>query len=586
MHRLVPFTLSLVAVLRVAGTAQPLPASRAFEPVVVSGEAVAPLEGATPGRVAAFRYEGGGWVPVPVQVDEREEVDLAWVYNGRDDGRCSGGAWCYDHGPVYQTLYMDEGTFLGPDSNPFVDADDEVVFMAQDAGARAPADATAPPGVMGQDGVEVKVVTPGQAEAGYVYLFWHDGRYPGDAGRPYVAYTFSLLSGSYKRTYNVKGIPYTTSHPVGDALGANPEDSEVVTAFYRRHYADRWIEDEVEVRAGGATGVDLLDRWKIQFGPGNCVRTEYTGSAGRGAFIANRTGPVRAIRSVLGFNSGALMQQDSFFYERYYTAAFYYRGHPVHGGPMAYDDYSANASGMRLYSNLNPDGFLLDGDPDKPTEGDLEWEVLQGSQGTLVSAFDLVSDIPDLQRDSYYADEAPAEVTQCTGDTSLYGANGLRLHGPMPNTDPTHEGPVYTLEYDRHQLYAPPAFPLDSAQVFIAAVRDPLRVSAEPFPVHLGADPGPDPTPDPVPAGPVALAPPRPNPSSDIARVTYWIESDTNVRLSVYDLAGRRLAVLDEGHRAAGYHDVSLAPERFPAGTYLVRLDTPLGNRSVTLVRQ
>ncbi|HLT46130.1 MAG TPA: T9SS type A sorting domain-containing protein, partial [Rubricoccaceae bacterium] len=409
---------------------------------------------------------------------------------------------------------------------------------------------------------------------------------PPDAGRPYVAYRFRLLSGSYHETYDLDGIPFDNENPVGDALGANPEDSEVVTAFYRRHYADRWIEDALEVHAGGATGVDLLDRWKIQPEPGNCVRTEYTGSAGRGAFIANRSGPVRAIRSIIGFNSGALMQQDSFFYERYLRATVFFRTHPLQQGPMAYNDYSPNAVGMRRYSNLDPEGLLLDGEPEPAHEGNLEWEVLQGEQGTLVSAFGLSADIPDLQPGSYYSDQAPAGVKQCTGDEALYGASGLRLPGPMPNTDPSLNLDTYALVYERHQLYAAPDLPLDSAHAFVAAARDPLRIQTAPYAIRLGDDPDPPPGPDPTLEGPVFLGTPRPNPSTGVARVTYWLEEETIARLSLYDLAGRRIAVLDEGRRAEGYHDVGIRPGRFPAGTYLIRLETPLGERTVTFVKQ
>jgi hypothetical protein len=581
--------LGLAALGPAGAAAQPIPDSRAFEPAVVTGAALAPLAGATPERVAAFRFEPSDstWVPVPVQVDEREWLDLRWVYNGRDNARCEAGAWCFEGEayPFFLTVYTDEGTFVGPDSDPFVDADDELVFMAQDAGAQAPADVPAPPGVRGPHGLEVRVKDPVTDQKAFVYVFWQDGRYPLDAGRPYVAYRFRLLSGDYHSTYVCQGTDFDNSQPAGYALGANPEDSEVVTAFYRRHFSDRWIEDGLALRAGGATGADLLDRWKIQYAPGDCRRTEYTGSAGRGAFVANRSGPVRAIRSVLGFNSGPYAQQDFLFYERYSLATLSLRTHAI-DGTMIYTDYSAEAAGMRRYSNLDPVAFVVDGAPEDASRGELEWEVLRGAQGTLVTAYGVVSDVPHLRPTSYYADEAPAGHPQCTGDESVYGAGGPRLLDPLPNTDPGR-GDAYVLQALRHQLYEAPSLPLDGADAFVDAVARPLLVHTEPYAVHVeGTPPPPPPPPGEEPDGRVILELPRPNPARDAARVTYWLAEGGEVTLAVYDTRGRRVATIDTGRREAGYHDLPLRPDRLAAGVYVLRLDTPAGSRSVTFVRE
>lgn len=587
-----PFKLSATALLLVAlvvaspGAAAQAFTGRAFEPVVVTGEALTPLAGATPERIAAFRYNEGAWVPVPVQVDEREYLNIGWVYNGRDNIRCETEEWCFPYEPLYFTLYTDASTFIGADSDPFVDADDEVVFMAQDAGAQAPPEARSPDGVRGTDGVQVRVKDPVTEEKGYVYLFWQDGRYPADAGRSYVSYQFRLLSGDYQTTYDVLGVPYDNSQPAGDALGANPEDSEVVTAFYRRHFADRWIEDGLELRAGDATGVDLLDRWKIQYEPGDCRRSEYTASSARGAVVANRSGPVRAVRSIIGFNSGPLVQQDLFFYERYTFAALSVRTHPL-GGVMAYTDYSPAADGMLHYSNVDPEGFIVDGDPEDAASGALEWDVLQGKQGTLVSSYAIVTDIPSLQRTSYYADEAPAQAVQCTGDAAVYGASGSRIRDDIPNTDPgriDEYGEGFNLQLQRHQLYEAPAFPTDSVAAFIAAVGRPLDTVAEPYTVNVDGPPPPPPGSDPE--GPIFLESPRPNPVQQSSRVTYWLAEDGQVSLAVYDALGRRVTTLDEGLRESGYHDVSVQPGRLADGIYFIRLDTPVGSRTVPLVRQ
>src|SRR5262245_1683874 len=61
--------------------------SRSADPVVVTGSQVSGLNGAQPGRVVAFRAEGGSWAQIPVQVDERLETGFHQIYNLGPTGR-------------------------------------------------------------------------------------------------------------------------------------------------------------------------------------------------------------------------------------------------------------------------------------------------------------------------------------------------------------------------------------------------------------------------------------------------------------------------------------------------------------------
>lgn len=81
----------------------------------------------------------------------------------------------------------------------------------------------------------------------------------------------------------------------------------------------------------------------------------------------------------------------------------------------------------------------------------------------------------------------------------------------------------------------------------------------------------------PAPANQVLLAAVSPNPSRDGASVRYSLPRATDVRLAVYDLAGRQVRTLENGLQGAGEHatrwdgrDASGAETR--AGLYLVRL--------------
>lgn len=85
----------------------------------------------------------------------------------------------------------------------------------------------------------------------------------------------------------------------------------------------------------------------------------------------------------------------------------------------------------------------------------------------------------------------------------------------------------------------------------------------------------------------VALGPTRPDPFSSQAALGFALSEPSRVRLAVYDLLGHEVAVLVDGEREAGRHDVVLDGARLPSGTYLVRLDAggTVHTRRVTLVR-
>jgi hypothetical protein len=79
----------------------------------------------------------------------------------------------------------------------------------------------------------------------------------------------------------------------------------------------------------------------------------------------------------------------------------------------------------------------------------------------------------------------------------------------------------------------------------------------------------------------------HPNPFSGRAVVGYELAAGSAVRVAVYDVLGREVAVLVDGERPAGRHEVVLDGSSLPAGAYLVRLEA--GGRvetaRLTLVR-
>jgi hypothetical protein len=425
---------------------------RPYDPVVLTGQDLPALLSVMPSNIVAFHYRGG-WEQVPVQVDERLVIDYGFIYN----------LWPTNFASL---VYADPGTYVGADTNALFDADDELVFMAQDAGDRAPANACFPGGTITNSPLELTITDPLTSGTGYVYLFCSDGSLDPGAGRSYVQYQFTLLAGTYLTNYNV-------------LAGPNPENSIASNAWYRTHFSDRWIRDELNIYAGSATGVDILDRHKDMFGPGLCQRTENTFSAGEGAFIVNKSGPVRAIRSYVGANSGPMTQRDHFFYERRQDIVTYLRVHEIPGLIDLYD-YSTNAIGMVYYDNLNTGGVTIDGMNDAITPGPITWEMVTGPQGTLITVSSLLTDITPFAYTSYYSDNRKPVVTQCTGDAYEFGTSGPWIDQTIPTTDPLHSSTNH-LTAVRVDYYDAPGQAVGTAQLRQLQASNPLHVSVAVF---------------------------------------------------------------------------------------------------------
>jgi hypothetical protein len=422
--------------------------TRPADPIVLTGADVPKLLGAKPDRILAFRWNGG-WHQVPVQVDERATIDLGAAYDQAPAG-------------VTALSYTDPNTFVGPDPNPKLDGDDEVAMMARDSGSKASTHRH-PRGAYAASRVEVRVRDPlVKGSKGFVYLFKGDGSRNPAAGRHYVRYRFDLLSGDYKTTYDT-------------ASGPNPEDSTVSSPEYSQHFSDRWIDDGLNLHAGSASGVDILDRHKNLFAPGNCGRSEDTFSSGEGAFVVNKSGPVRAIRTYVGANSGPYTERQHVFYDRREEITTFLRVHPI-PGVMDFFDYSPAAAGMTYRNSFNPAGLAIDGTPDAPAAGASTWEQVSGPQGGLSIVHSLDSDTA-LTAGLYYLDDSSpggGAETQCTGDAAAYGSSGLQVTSAIPNTDPRNGTTAHVTD-TRHLFFGSPGVSVAHTQKLADEIAAPLE---------------------------------------------------------------------------------------------------------------
>lgn len=442
--------------------------TRLEDPVVLTGADVPSLSGIAPGDLVAFRYDAG-WVQIPVQVDERDIKSFSTVYNG------------VVASSVTELFYTDPNTWTGVDSDPTLDANDEIALMAKDAGGQPPA-FSEPAHVVAGTGLEVTVTDPlAPSLHGWVYLFRQDGSLSPEAGQSYVSYTFSLNAGNYKTAYTLGD-----THP---ALLGNPENSTIVTPNYTYHFGDRWQEDQMTISIGGAANVDILDRHTALFSPGYCGRSEDTFDGYldtlpiEGAFVANKSGAVRAIRSYVGANSGPRTQREHVFYAQRQDIRTYLRVHAI-PSVMDFFDYSPAASGMTYSNNLNTGGVTIDGAPETPVAGSIAWQMVTGAQGTVVQAVSFVTDISGFSYTSYYLDDDTNPITQCTGDGFAYGSSGAFVNMSIPCTDPGMAGNpqcliVYVMNTTNTLYYEAPWTSAASAQTLNDEAKAPLTFAVQ-----------------------------------------------------------------------------------------------------------
>jgi len=463
-----------VSIVVIFGNSAPL--SRPAEPAILKGEDLPIFRGTAPDSLVAFRYEGG-WVQIPIQVDERDVRSYGEIYNFLISfGLGSDGSL---H-PFVDEFYTDQGTYMGPDTDPMLDDNDEVVFMARDTGNIASAIAD-PQGVIVGLRAEVRVSDPLDGTTGYVYLFQSAGGLDPSAGQSYVDYQFKLQSGDYLGTFNLVGI--------------NLELSTMSSQYYERTFTSRRRSEVLRITAPGASGVDILDREKrrIERTSELCISddSEATVEELEGAFVANKSGPVRGIRSHLGDGSGPATHKVHFFYEQREDMVLHWR---VHGGGsrnvVNLVDYDPAAIGMTYFNNNNLAGVIVDGVPDTVTPGTLQWELNTGFHGSIVTVHDTISSgqtwlqcinrtesdpvgdcewlIPPIS--SYYLDDASYSEPLCPDDFAI-GTSGPAV-AFQPDTDPRTSSVEVAFVSSRY--FGPPGWTVADAEQLRAFSEDPL----------------------------------------------------------------------------------------------------------------
>lgn len=442
--------------------------TRSEQPLVIPGAQAGTMLGAAPGDVVAFRHSGTAWEQIPVQVDERKMMNIRQAYPA-SVGPCSDP--CYNPGSRqwWELVYADPNTLTGIETTQTVtvtsgpvcsglglaagqvpmtctyqnssalDADDEIALMVKDAGPKAPAGAGSPFGVLG-NGVEIAATDTLDNGAGYVYLFRRDAgaASPLDpsAGTSYVTYKWVVnhIAAAHpsdpNATENFYKSEYRFNGRAGNAAVGNPESSWVDTAHYRREMTGRWTDNGL-IHKRGAAPVSLLGRHDASITFDNvsaCTRWQGTFDIGEMAYLTSKGGPIRAIRSYLGTNSGPFVERTQIFYESSEVENINLRVHPIPGASEIWN-WNANAVGMRYSTQFGSDridgaGSTYPGFP-AIAPGSWLWETVDRdtpadpSNGGLTFTVRYDSNNPDPLAHSLYRDSGNGGC----GNQKYYGAS-------------------------------------------------------------------------------------------------------------------------------------------------------------------
>jgi hypothetical protein len=488
-------SVALVAGIAGCNTRYGATLDRPDDPVVLTGSSLPKLLGTAPRHVVGFSWDGSAWHQIPVQVDERDFVSPGVSYHLPTGSypKLYGTSTLfkplvYTPPPASTADYTSYPTYTPPDSDPNLDANDEVSFMAYDTGKQADAGAGTPIGVSGSTRQAVTAVDPlDPTHVGYVYLFHSDTLTGGSAGTTGVDYSFALTSGDYLTTYKMG----TGSLAPNNTWGFNPETSTVTTPGYTQNLSDRWLNDGLSIHRGGSSGADLLDRSMYFATNAGCARTENTfdgADTGEGAFIVNISGPVRAIRSYYGANSFKWTAVSDVFYAQREDTTIELRGHAGLPGFGQADDLTTGITGM-TYTDPANTALPIDGHPDAFTPitstssaatQPASWQLISGPGGSMVTTRLLSTTITNLNLTSTYVDQSPASTTPCTGDASSWGKSGFETNSAVSNvpvTDPTLSASPDSFTSRRYRYFEGPSTDATTAAQLDARAKQPITTT-------------------------------------------------------------------------------------------------------------
>ncbi len=375
--------------------------SRNLEPVVLRGDMLPGLTGIQVSEVFVYAYDGtgGSWSQIPFQIDE---------VGSNGQGSAS-------------FFIADDGLW---------DEDDELVFMAMDAGDRADSVWIDDLSSQAFDRYEIEVLNPLAAEErAWVYVYRS------------TTLTFDAGVADY-----VDWFASQTDSPGEDLVRSR---------FYEMQHARNGFPKDLSITAeGGGSGQDLIDLLKLRalldlpfpFSDIPITENQIQFIAAENDSVRILDGRIRVIREIeaslvpAAFIGPLAFSTPPLFYYPY-SHAFDIEipelpevaglSLSINSGRLSID-LNANAAGMTFVSANNPaPGFPVDGAPDSPVLTidnvlpDGNWIFIGGQQGTIVHLFPISTAVGGA-RALYYRDNSSNDDND-TGDRQSFADTGIEL---------------------------------------------------------------------------------------------------------------------------------------------------------------
>ncbi len=530
------FVLLSLFVFSTGSFSQTKTLAQIYEPVLATAETLTPLFMAPIANYTAYAYDAylDSFTPIPFQIDE---VDR-------------------------------QGRFL-VETDGLADSSDQVVFMPESAGDRAPKDKWIT-GTQNNKRIEL-AVTNNAGQTGWIYLFSNVS--PAPTVNPLVTYDRGNTTAFADTVF---GKSYTAVH-------------DPATGWYT----------DMRVAAPYGNANDLVDRRKIRIVGsipflGNITLTEV---AVNFQSIRQNAGLVRVLRELTGTLT---FGNDTFtlpIVTQYfpYSNVFRLEDVPVPNvsGFSIREirqtlDFNENAIGMSFHNPQNSGGLLINGTDDTKSDAldtGLNWYMVTGDPGTVL----VLMGVPALgeQKKLYYKDNSTTDQND-TGDLKSYGDAGWSVQSATTITG--------TLGFDLTTYFlskVEAAQTSATGEQFKNNALNPYQVTAEEQerPSTAVSDNRNQPT-------SFVLDDAQPNPflqQRGSVRLSFSLpQSIASPRLRIYNLIGQEVARFDfKGVQATGskyqvqWDGRAANGQMLPAGIYFYQLQagTQVATKKLVIIR-
>ncbi len=417
--------------------------NRPFEPIVIKSSMFMPdFEGASCNQIKVYRYHATStlWTLVSSQIDEKQNNSY---FAGENNG-------------------LENNLSLSDDVRN--NEDDELVFLAADAGDQAPEEAW-----IGDESTrqyprfEIILTDTLTGEKSYMYIFRTDVGSDDPGLKDYIAYLpdpiDGILTDVYGYAHNIHGLFSDLS--IQPFVGGNGLD----------------IVDRMKVRLKGSGSYSGIPLGTQRLTEDNLIK----GSGPRAWAIDGRVRVIRKWNVKFYLNPFTIDIKNEVFFKFYPHFCDYadLKIKTPDGLSVSYARFSfdldPDANGMQLFTNFNQTGVLTnhtmtDGEPDRTiTTPGWNWWMHTGAPGSML----FVGYLPQLGTSQYlyYQDNVtgtndPDTKFSDTGYDGSWGDTGVKYNGSIAG-DIAFSGKLFMLG---------PNISPDSAASIMNAVASPLKV--------------------------------------------------------------------------------------------------------------